>query len=267
MHMLVLQLNENASKYKESLLRFVKDLGPTAQRVAAKKLEVISPVENVSYFHESAVQEHTNRLHLGANRTSNTRQWNTSAGTPTMLATGSSSNVFAHVHPTSMFSGRPQPRLTGNRNSLSLFSSLIPNPCLVSHSRPENSMSCMPSNNLALLPLVHQPRSEGTSNLSDLPLVSQPTPRESMYAMPSNNLTKLSLFPHREDCVSRMNPHGPVPQQEPNSSFLQILLGGETNNYGEGGGTLIGKLEAVPPQLPLNNDNDDHEEPNLELHL
>ena len=38
-------------------------------------------------------------------------------------------------------------------------------------------------------------------------------------------------------------------------------------NYGEGGGTLIGQPEEVPPQLPLNNDNDDHEEPNLELHL
>jgi len=39
--MLVLQLNTNSIKYKESLLRFVEDLGPTAKRVAAKKLEAL----------------------------------------------------------------------------------------------------------------------------------------------------------------------------------------------------------------------------------
>ena len=39
--MLVLQLKTNSIKYKESLLRFVQDLGPTAKRVAAKKLEAL----------------------------------------------------------------------------------------------------------------------------------------------------------------------------------------------------------------------------------
>ncbi|TKY47286.1 Bromodomain and PHD finger-containing protein 3 [Spatholobus suberectus] len=36
-----IQLNKDPIKYKESLLRFVEDLGPTAQRVAAKKLEAL----------------------------------------------------------------------------------------------------------------------------------------------------------------------------------------------------------------------------------
>ncbi|WVY92363.1 hypothetical protein V8G54_031451 [Vigna mungo] len=35
------QVNENQFMYKESLLQFVKDLGPTVQRVAAKKLETL----------------------------------------------------------------------------------------------------------------------------------------------------------------------------------------------------------------------------------
>jgi len=38
---LVLQLNENAFNYKESLLRFVKGLGPVAEKVAAKKLAAL----------------------------------------------------------------------------------------------------------------------------------------------------------------------------------------------------------------------------------
>ncbi|KAL2990553.1 hypothetical protein AAZX31_11G208900 [Glycine max] len=251
----IIQLNENVSKYKESLLRFVKDLGPTAQKVAAKRLEVVSlsPVENVSSFH-GPIQEPTNQLHLGSSRTSNTRLWNTSAGIQNMLAAGISSNAFACVCPTSMISGPPQPRLSGNRNNLP-GSSRNPNPCLLSQSMADYSVSCMPSNNLTeLLPLMHQPR-----------------PRESMYAMPSNNLTGLSPFPHRANSASRLNPlrlspHGPVSQQEQNSSFLQMLLGGETNNYG-GGGAQIGQPEEAPPQLPLDNDNDHDEVPDLELHL
>lgn len=45
-----------------------------------------------------------------------------------------------------------------------------------------------------------------------------------------------------------------------------MLLGGETNNYG-GGGAQIGQPEEAPPQLPLDNDNDHDEVPDLELHL
>jgi len=39
--MLVLQLNENTINYKESLLQFVKGLGPVAEKVAAKKLATL----------------------------------------------------------------------------------------------------------------------------------------------------------------------------------------------------------------------------------
>ncbi|XP_029126151.1 uncharacterized protein LOC109793247 isoform X2 [Cajanus cajan] len=37
----IVQLNKNSMPYKESLLRFVEDLGPTVKRIAAKKLEAL----------------------------------------------------------------------------------------------------------------------------------------------------------------------------------------------------------------------------------
>ncbi|KAL2333100.1 hypothetical protein Fmac_014313 [Flemingia macrophylla] len=305
----IIQSNTNPIKYRESLLRFVEDLGPTAQRVAAKKLdalkdqqlcndEIVSgtqiihrptpktltqpntfnaqilapafpflnrpltipgsatqenrivtttnsgsvkirngpyqgyetyPTDNwnacasalSSWFHNNdnggspsgikgsnasgttnfldllkdkmdsslenvsslllPVQEVTNQLHLGVNITSNTRQWNTYSDVSNMLTTGSSSNAFAHVYPTRMIS------MSHSRIS-------HPEPSFVlSHSRPENSKYCVPSNNLTELSLMHQAKVEGTINHSELSFLSQPRPKDFMYGIPSNNLRELSL--------------------------------------------------------------------------
>ena len=45
--MLALQLIQDASNYKDSLLKFVEDLGPTAKKIAAKKLEALQQHMNV----------------------------------------------------------------------------------------------------------------------------------------------------------------------------------------------------------------------------
>ncbi|XP_020232063.1 uncharacterized protein LOC109812494 isoform X2 [Cajanus cajan] len=305
----IIQLNTNPIKYKESLLRFVEDLGPIAQRVAAKKLEalkdqqlcndenvsgtqiihqptpqtptqedtfnaqtlalalpflnrpltipgsaaqenrnfyttnagsvnswnacsaallsslllkndkggspsgiessntrgtmnfgdlskdkMVSPLENVSSL-LGPVKEVSNQLESGVNKTSNTRQWNTSSDTPNMLNTGSSSNEFARVYPTRVIS-RPEPHIN------------LQEPSFVSHSRPENSKSCMPSNNLTELSLMPQLRPKDTINLAELSLVSQPRPKYSMYGMPSNNLTELPLMHQswQANSTSSLNP-------------------------------------------------------------
>ncbi|XP_020232060.1 uncharacterized protein LOC109812493 isoform X2 [Cajanus cajan] len=152
----------------------------------------ISPLQNVSSPF-APVHEHDHKLQLGVNKTSNTSQWNTSARIPNMLATGSSSNVFARVYPTRVISGpQPRPLNSGNRNRLSGLS----------HSRPENFMSCMPRNNLPES-LVHQPRPEDFVNLSNLTPAPRSRPENFMSCMPSNNLTKSLVHqPRPEDFVN-----------------------------------------------------------------
>ncbi|TKY47288.1 Bromodomain and PHD finger-containing protein 3 [Spatholobus suberectus] len=165
-----------------------------------------------------------------------------------MLATGSSSNVFARVYPTQVISG-PQTKplksiLSGNKNSLSGLS-LMPQPrsedtmpsinlpelSLASQSRPENFVSFMPSNNLTELSLVHQPRSEDIINLSELSLVSQPRPKDSMYDMPSNNIREMSLVyqqqPWPTDSMSSLNPL-PLSQPKQGESIPSKNLSGST---------------------------------------
>jgi len=259
--------------YKESLLQFVKDLGPIVQRVAAKKLEPLqhqqlcfsstssqnllanasgsqirhqptpqiptqqdtlnaqtfplalpflnrsltipgsatpknnilnntrnfrgiskgkldSPVDHASSS-VGPIQEETNRIHFGVNKTSNnTREWNTSTGVPYMLANGSSTstnNVFSPHHPTSIISG-----LSGNRNSIS-GQPLMPSILL------EDTMSCM------------------RSNIIESSLVNQPRPRVSMYDMPRHNLAELSLVnqPWKTNAMFSMIPSRVTPWSQP----------------------------------------------------
>ncbi|RDX86422.1 Bromodomain and PHD finger-containing protein 3, partial [Mucuna pruriens] len=213
------------------------------------KDKMVSPLENVSSL-LGPVQEDTHQLQLGVNKTSNTRQWNTSTGITNMLSTGSSNNVFARVHPTRVISG-PQLKssksmLSGNRNSFPGLS-LMPQPrsedimpsinlpklSPVSQSRPENSMPYMPSNNHTQLSLARQPRPEDFINLSDLSLVSQPRPKNSMYDMPSNILTESPLVHQRLPWTTDSMPsnshtklslaHQPRPEDNINLSDFSLV--------------------------------------------
>ncbi|CAJ1960645.1 unnamed protein product [Sphenostylis stenocarpa] len=254
------QVNENQVNYRESLLQFVKRMGPIAQTVAAKKFEPLqhqqfcigntstqnllgnasssqishqptphiptqqeslnaqkrltipdsatqknniidktrnfrgiskgkmdSSIENVSST-VGSIQEEINRVHLGANKTSNTREWNTSTGIPYMLANGSSTstnNVFAPHHPTSIIS-RPQPRLSRNRSSLSGLP-LMPSSWL------EDTMSCM-RNNIIESSLVHQP---WKTNAMFSMIPSRVTPWSQPMqggSISSKNLSRLTIF-------------------------------------------------------------------------
>jgi len=263
-------VNENQFKYKESLLQFVKDLGPIVQRVAAKKLEPLqhqqlcignSSTQNLLVnasgsqithqptpqiptqqdtlnaqtfplglpFHNRSltipgsatdktrnfrgiskgkldslvenasssvgpIQEKSNLIHFGFNKTSNTREWHTSTGIPYMLSNGGSTstntntnNVFAPQHPTSIISG-----LSGNRNSISGLP-LMPSTWL------EGTMSCM------------------RSNIIESSLVNQPRPRASMYDMPRHNLQELSLVhqPWKTNPMYSMIPSRVTPWSQP----------------------------------------------------
>lgn len=72
--MIVLQFNESAFNYKESLLRFVKGLGPVAEKVAAKKLaalqeQPLNTSENVSgtqSMHQPTPKAPTNPVSFNA---------------------------------------------------------------------------------------------------------------------------------------------------------------------------------------------------------
>ncbi|XP_027933768.1 uncharacterized protein LOC114189245 [Vigna unguiculata] len=322
------QVNENQLMYKESLLQFVKDLGPIVQRVAAKKLEPLqhqqlcfsstssqnllanasgsqirhqptpqiptqqdtlnaqtfplalpflnrsltipgsatpknnilnntrnfrgiskgkldSPVDHASSS-VGPIQEETNRIHFGVNKTSNnTREWNTSTGVPYMLANGSSTstnNVFSPHHPTSIISG-----LSGNRNSIS-GQPLMPSILL------EDTMSCM------------------RSNIIESSLVNQPRPRVSMYDMPRHNLAELSLVnqPWKTNAMFSMIPSRVTPWSQPmqggsipGTSFQALLNSPDFNNSSYTMQANLGQVmhqtpnmqmqlrqESVPPQVP-----------------
>ncbi|KAL9320169.1 hypothetical protein ACSQ67_012008 [Phaseolus vulgaris] len=360
------QVNENQFKYKESLLQFVKDLGPIVQRVAAKKLEPLqhqqlcignSSTQNLLVnasgsqithqptpqiptqqdtlnaqtfplglpFHNRSltipgsatdktrnfrgiskgkldslvenasssvgpIQEKSNLIHFGFNKTSNTREWHTSTGIPYMLANGGSTstntntnNVFAPQHPTSIISG-----LSGNRNSISGLP-LMPSTWL------EGTMSCM------------------RSNIIESSLVNQPRPRASMYDMPRHNLQELSLVhqPWKTNPMYSMIPSRVTPWSQPmqggsipGTSYQALLNAPDFNNSSYTMQANLGQVmhqtapytplatqsfpnmqmqlrqESVPPQVPnslsapslqeaspelLRNTND--EQVNLDLHL
>ncbi|KAG4920452.1 hypothetical protein JHK82_049410 [Glycine max] len=216
------KLNTNSIKYKESLLRFVEDLGPTAKRVAAKKLEALRdqqlcnsatlnaqtlalalPFLNRSLtIPSSATQGNRifNNNNVGkinirdgpyqGNKTYTNDSWN--AYVATLL-----SNRFFNNDKGDSSSGRVEssnnlfpyvyPAHVISRPSMNL-----PESSIASQSRPRNLMSSMPSNNLSQFSLAREPRQEDIVNLSDLSLVSQPRPQNFMSCMPSNNLTQFS---------------------------------------------------------------------------
>lgn len=183
-------------EYEESLLRFVEDLGPTAQRVAKKKLEPLK---------DQALENMSSLRHVQEN--SNTGKWDTSFGTPNTLAIGNSSNVFARVYPTRVISGpptmlslMPHPRLEDTMHSMN-----FPGLSLESHSWPKNSMFCMPRNNFSELSLMHQPRQ-----------------RDSMYDMRRNNPIELPLMHQpRKEQIPLQEPKPPSPLEEAPPQLLQ----------------------------------------------
>lgn len=146
--MLLLQFNENSINYRESLLRFVENLGPTAQRIAFKKLEALQTPRQPATLNDNWHAFAAALLSTSFSSIEKGKSHGTSIGEPNMLASGSSNNVFARVYPTRVVSG-PQPNLS----ELSL----------VSQSRPKNSYS-IPSSNLTALSPVHKHQ----RNLSDL---------------------------------------------------------------------------------------------------
>ncbi|KAL5164326.1 Bromodomain and PHD finger-containing protein 3 [Glycine soja] len=224
-------LNTNSIKYKESLLRFVEDLGPTAKRVAAKKLEALRDqqlcnVDSPTPQTQSATLNaqtlalalpFLNRsLTIPSSATQGNRIFNNNNVGKINIRDGpyqgnkTYTNDRWNAYVATLLSNRFFNNDKGDSSSgrvessnnlfpyvypahvISRPSMNLPESSIASQSRPRNLMSSMPSNNLSQFSLAREPRQEDIVNLSDLSLVSQPRPQNFMSCMPSNNLTQFS---------------------------------------------------------------------------
>ncbi|RZB50725.1 uncharacterized protein LOC114395946 isoform X1 [Glycine soja] len=191
-----IQLNENQLNYKESLLRFVEHLGPTAKRVAAKKLEALEDQQRLN--DDTTLQN----LPENASGTQIIQQQ-----TPQIPTLPELFNVQTLALAQPIFN-RP---LTNPGFAASL------NRIVNTHVGNVNT-NLSSSNAFSMVHPTHlisgpQPRPEGAVNLSDLSLMSQTRRRSSMYDMPANILTGNSLVqqhqPWPAGSISSQNPLWP----------------------------------------------------------
>jgi len=226
-------VNENQFKYKESLLQFVKDLGPVVQRVAAKKLEplqhqqlCIGSTSNQNYLvnasgsqitHQPTPQMPTQQDALNAqtfplafpflnrsltipgsatqNNNINNKTWN--------FRGISNGNLHSLVENASSSAGPIQewntstgiPYLLANGSSTSNSTNNVFAP-----QHPTSIISGLPANRNSISgqPLMPSTWLQDTmscmrSNIIESSLVNQPRPRASMYDMPTHNLAEMSL--------------------------------------------------------------------------
>ncbi|KAJ1422972.1 Bromodomain and PHD finger-containing protein 3 [Sesbania bispinosa] len=191
-----IQLNIDPSNYKDSLLAFVEDLGPTAKKVAEKKLEALkfhqplsgdTPIPNIGKM----VSPHENMF-------GNTSQWSTLASKPDRLT---------QVHPTYVIPG----------TQLKTLESIPGNSFSVSTLTLNRSKEIMPNINLSGPSFMPQRRTIETMpgiNLSRSSLLQQIRPEQTM---PGNNLSGPSSFMQQrrpEETMPGINLSGP-------SSFMQ----------------------------------------------
>ena len=268
--MLVLQLNTNSIKYKESLLRFVEDLGPTAKRVAAKKLEALrdqqlcnvdtpTPQTQPTVLNAQtlalAIPFLNRSLTIPSSATQGNRIFNNNnvgkinirdgpyQGNKTY--TNDSWNAYVATLLSNRFFNNDKGDSSSGRveSSNNLFpyvypahvisrpSMNLPESSIASQSRPRNLMSSMPSNNLSQFSLAREPRQEDIVNLSDLSLVSQQRPENFISYMPSNNLKQISLTQEPNNLSQFSRAHEPRPEDIINLSDLSLVSKARPENF------------------------------------
>ncbi|XP_073224543.1 uncharacterized protein [Cicer arietinum] len=283
------ELKIDPSNYKESILRFVKDCGPIAQKVAAQKIETLQSlqlqngntstsniVKNISDSQltpQPTTLNSTDMVSKLANVLNNIKQQKIYASKQKMPIFGSSSsNVPIIVHPSRVISG---PQTKPLDFSMTQF---------ISQSRPTNSMSFLGDHSYSKQSpiLCHsRPINNTTSNInvssSKSLLHSEPMfPREmeasllclgtpyqpgDFQAIMSSQEFNKSY--NQNQVISKMNPLELLSLQGPSSSkTLEVDLRREMN-YNGGGDALVTKHKKDNSQLS----DDDDRQPILTLKL
>ncbi|KAJ1402741.1 Bromodomain-like superfamily [Sesbania bispinosa] len=211
-----IQLNIDPGNYKDSLLAFVEDLGPTAKKVADKKLEALkfqqplngdTPIPNIV-------------RNVSANRLTQVH--------PTYLIPGSQPKILESMSSNSF----SMPTFTPNRRSKEIMPSInLSGPSFMPQRRTIETMTGINLSGPSLLQQIRPEQALARINFSGPSFMQQRRPEETM---PEINLSGPSFMQQRrpEETISGINLSGPssfMQQRRPEETMPGINLPGPSS--------------------------------------